>query len=131
MLKHYNYVNFYFLLEEIRILYDFCPHCKESTPIQFLEEFTKAIDTSAYCLAHIFTHLDFDGGIAGYGWTRELCKPRRNTAYTTFLNHNVSDGYRISSYKTRGYYFFTRPSTAGINRGLVLLLKFHVKIRKP
>ena len=92
MLNHYSYVNFYFRLEEIRIVYDFCPHCKESTPIQFLEEFTKAIDTSAYCLAHIFTHLDFDGGIAGYGWTRELCNPRRNTAYTTFLNHNVSYG---------------------------------------
>ena len=94
VLNHYTYVNFYFRLEEIRILHDFCPHCKESTPIQFLEEFTKAIDTSVYCLAHIFTHLDFDGGIAGYGWTRELCNPRRNTAYTTFLNHNVSNDYR-------------------------------------
>ena len=91
VLNDYNYVNFYFRLEEIRILYDFCPHCKKSTPIQFLEEFTRVLDTSAYCLAHIFTHLDFDGGIAGYGWTRELCDPRSNTAYTTFLNHNVSD----------------------------------------
>ena len=28
--------------------------------------------------------------------------------------------YRISSYKTRGYYFFARPSTAGIIRVRVL-----------
>ena len=28
--------------------------------------------------------------------------------------------YRISSYKTRGYYFFVRPSTAGIIRMRVL-----------
>ena len=29
--------------------------------------------------------------------------------------------YRISSYKTRGYYFFTRPSNAGIIRMRVLI----------
>ena len=29
--------------------------------------------------------------------------------------------YRISSNKTRGYYFFTRPSTAGIIRTRVLI----------
>ena len=29
--------------------------------------------------------------------------------------------YRISSYKTRGYYFFARPSTAGIIRMRVLI----------
>ena len=29
--------------------------------------------------------------------------------------------YSISSYKTRGYYFFTRPSTAGIIRTRVLI----------
>ena len=28
--------------------------------------------------------------------------------------------YRISSYKTRGYYFFIEPSTAGIIRARVL-----------
>ena len=33
--------------------------------------------------------------------------------------------YRISSYNTR------RPSTAGINRGLVLLSEFETKTRKP
>jgi hypothetical protein len=31
------------------------------------------------------------------------------------------DTYRISSYKTRGYYFFTRPSTVGIIGMLVLI----------
>ena len=32
-----------------------------------------------------------------------------------------SHTYRISSYKTRGYYFFTRPSTSGIIRTRVLI----------
>ena len=47
---------------------------------------------------------------------------------------------RISSNKTRGYYFFTRPSTAGIIRTRVLiegwyyyqdLMNIDIKTRKP
>ena len=47
---------------------------------------------------------------------------------------------RISSNKTRGYYFFTRPSTAGIIRTLVLIEGWYyyqglmysvIKTRKP
>ena len=33
----------------------------------------------------------------------------------------IYNTYRISSYKTRGYYFFAGPSTAGIIRVRVLL----------
>ena len=37
------------------------------------------------------------------------------------MTTKIGKMYRISSYKTRGYYFFIRPSTAGIIRMRVLV----------
>ena len=37
------------------------------------------------------------------------------------IQHHPKNAYRTSSYKTRGYYFFTWPSTAGIIRTRVLI----------
>ena len=39
---------------------------------------------------------------------------------TTRMSILIKSEYRISSYKARGYYFFIRPSTAGIIRMRVL-----------
>jgi hypothetical protein len=57
-----------------------------------------------------------------------------------FLQFATYLEYCISSYKTRGYYFFTRPSTAGIIRMRVLIegwyyyqkfINLDIKTRKP
>ena len=39
--------------------------------------------------------------------------------------------YRISSYKTQGYYFFTRPSSAGIIRMRVLIKGWYYYTKTP
>ena len=59
-------------------------------PQTYLEKFTSDIDTSGFCLAHLFTYKDFPGGVAGFGWIGKLCSPSHNTGFTTFLNHEVS-----------------------------------------
>jgi hypothetical protein len=54
-----------------------------------LEEFTK-LDTSSFCLAHIFTFRDFPAGIQGLAYKETVCSTSHNTGFTTFLNHKVS-----------------------------------------
>lgn len=47
------------------------------------------MDTSAFCLAHIFTFRDFPAGIQGLAYKGQICKRSHNTGFTTFLNHKV------------------------------------------
>ena len=86
LLNEYN--DFYFRVKEIRILFDFCTECNHTQRV-FLEEFTK-IDTSRFCLAHIFTFRDFPAGIQGLAYKGTVCSSSHNTGFTTFLNHQVS-----------------------------------------
>ena len=88
VLKESGYNNIYFRIKEIRILFDFCTECNQTQRI-FLEEFTK-MDTSAFCLAHIFTFRDFPAGIQGLAYKGQVCSRSHNTGFTTFLNHKVS-----------------------------------------
>lgn len=83
-----KYNDLYFRLAEIRILYDFCTECNHTQQV-FLEEFTK-MDTSRFCLAHIFTYRDFPAGIQGLAYKGTVCSSSHNTGFTTFLNHQVS-----------------------------------------
>ena len=85
LMEKYN--NIYFRIKEIRILYDFCTECNHTQQV-FLEEFTK-MDTSTFCLAHIFTFRDFPAGIQGLAYKGTVCSASHNTGFTTFLNHKV------------------------------------------
>ena len=85
LMEKYN--NIYFRIKEIRILYDFCTECNHTQQV-FLEEFTK-MDTSDFCLAHIFTFRDFPAGIQGLAYKGTVCSASHNTGFTTFLNHQV------------------------------------------
>ena len=89
VLSALSYSSFYFRVKEVRIIYDFCSNCNVMKPQTYLEKFTEEIDTSGFCLAHLFTYKDFPNGIAGYGWIGKLCSSSHNTGFTTFLNHEV------------------------------------------
>ena len=89
-----RYNDLYFRLKEIRILFDFCTECNHTQQV-FLEEFTK-MDTSRFCLAHIFTFRDFPAGIQGLAYKGTVCSSSHNTGFTTFLNHQVNI-YRVFS----------------------------------
>lgn len=60
-----QYSQYYFYAKNVEIMQDFCDYCNE-THDEFLKEFSK-YDTSGYCLAVLFTHRDFPGGIQGLG----------------------------------------------------------------
>jgi hypothetical protein len=77
----------YFRIKEIRILFDFCVDCNE-TQLAYLTNFSK-MDTSHFCLAHVFTYRDFPAGIQGLAWRGTICKQSHNTGFSTFLNHQV------------------------------------------
>ena len=73
-------------------------HCKINNPAIFyilnaqqylLDEFEK-IDTSDFCLAHLFTYRDIPQGIQGLGYKKTMCRARWNKGFTTLLNHKVS-----------------------------------------
>ncbi len=73
-------------------------HCKINYPSIFyisngqqylLDEFEK-IDTSDFCLAHLFTYRDIPQGIQGLGYKKTMCRARWNKGFTTLLNHKVS-----------------------------------------
>ena len=77
-------------MKEIIILNgSFCSDPKCNNNSHLLETFSK-LDTSNFCLAHLFTLRDFPGGVAGYGYTGSVCDKSHNTALTTFLNHKVT-----------------------------------------
>lgn len=82
-----NFSEYYFRAKNIEVLYDFCEECNHTQKV-FLNEFSK-YDSSAYCLAVLFTHRDFPQGIQGLAWRNTVCDDRYNTAFITFLNHNV------------------------------------------
>ena len=90
------YGDFYFRLEEVRILYNFCPFCDEIKPESFLEEFISNTNTSGFCLAHLFTFKEFDKGVTGFAWNGNLTNgfchacAHGNTGFTSFLSHSVS-----------------------------------------
>ena len=101
-----HFSEYYFRAKNIEVLYDFCEECNHTQKV-FLNEFSK-YDSSAYCLAVLFTHRDFPQGIQGLAWRNTVCDDRfvnghklqvsparplfnfrYNTAFITFLNHNV------------------------------------------
>ena len=49
-------------------------------------------DTSDFCLAYIFTYLDFHNGTAGLANVGTVCRPANNTGFVTMLNfHQARD----------------------------------------
>lgn len=83
-----QFSEYYFQARNIEVLYDFCEECNHTQKV-FLNEFSK-YDSSAFCLAVLFTHRDFPQGIQGLAWRNTVCDGRYNTAFITFLNHNVA-----------------------------------------
>ena len=94
--KGEKYEKVYFRIKEIRFLSEFCAGCQLSKDV-FLNEFSK-VNTSMYCLAHLFTYRDFPNGITGYAYTPDaaknyvggICYKQNNAGFTTFLNHKVT-----------------------------------------
>lgn len=82
-----RYGDIYFRIKEIRVLFDFCTECNQTQAV-YLSEFTK-MDTSSFCLAHVFTYRDFPAGVQGLAWKGTVCRKRHNTGFTTLLNHQV------------------------------------------
>lgn len=80
----------YFRIKEIRIMFDFCTECNQTQEI-FLSEFSQHVDTSPFCLAHLFTYRDFPRGVQGLAWKGTLCKDAFNTGFTTLLNNKVRE----------------------------------------
>ena len=87
-------------------------HCKINYPSIFyisngqqylLDEFEK-IDTSDFCLAHLFTYRDIPQGIQGLGYKKTMCRARWNKGFTTLLNHKVS--YKCSDFSEITQFYF-------------------------
>ena len=55
----------------------------------------QAIDTSEYCLAHLFTKRDF-GCVAGLGHVGKLCASFANTAFTVLRKEQVYYVYYLA-----------------------------------
>jgi len=89
-----QYSQYYFYAKNVEIMQDFCDYCNE-THDEFLKEFSK-YDTSGYCLAVLFTHRDFPGGIQGLAYRNFACYNKYNTAFITFLNHEVTSSKQNS-----------------------------------
>jgi len=120
LLNEYN--DFYFRVKEIRILFDFCTECNHTQRV-FLEEFTK-IDTSSFCLAHIFTFRDFPAGIQGLAYKGTVCSSSHNTGFTTFLNHQVkssaSDSVMTFAHEVGHNMGAEHDEDAGCARGFIM-----------
>ena len=56
-----QFQDMYFRIKEIRVLFEFCLDCNQTQTV-YLNEFTK-MDTSHFCLAHVFTYRDFPAGV--------------------------------------------------------------------
>jgi len=76
----------YFQIKKMILLKDFLPGCKNQDVV--LSEFSR-LDTSSYCLAHLFTNRDF-GCVMGLGYVGKLCDAYRNTAFTKLRKNNSS-----------------------------------------
>lgn len=77
----------YFRVKEIRLLFNFCPHCNQ-TARNFLDTFA-LMDFSDFCLAHLLTYRDFPDGLQGMAHRGALCSRNQNTGFTSLLNHGV------------------------------------------
>ena len=69
----------YFRIEKIVHIKKFAPNC--NNPGVILDEFTKAIDTSDYCLAHLFTIRELEC-VYGLANVAKICSPFANTGFT-------------------------------------------------
>lgn len=69
-----QFSEYYFQARNIEVLYDFCEECNHTQKV-FLNEFSK-YDSSAFCLAVLFTHRDFPQGIQGLAWRNTVCDGR-------------------------------------------------------
>lgn len=70
--------NMYFRLEEVVLLRNFVPNCRNESVV--LTEFTR-LDTARFCLAHLYTYRDF-GCVVGLANVKGLCRKSGNTGFT-------------------------------------------------
>jgi len=87
--KHYS--DYFFYAKTIEIWNDFCPDCNQ-TQLTFLQEFSNYVHnykTKEYCMAVMFTHRDFPLGLQGLAYRSKACEDSFNTAFVTFLNHQI------------------------------------------
>jgi hypothetical protein len=77
----------YFRVGKLVYIQNFAPNC--NNPAVILDEFTKAIDASDYCLAHLFTIRDLECvyGLANVG---KVCSDFANTGFTRLERSNDS-----------------------------------------
>ena len=78
----------YFRIGKIVHIRNFAPNC--NNPAVILDEFTKALDTSDYCLAHLFTTRDFKC-VYGLANVAKVCSPFANTGWTRLERGNVDN----------------------------------------
>ena len=78
--------NFEFSVKEIRVFFDFCSNCYTSE--DYLDELNK-IDTSKFCLVHMFTNVDFPHGNVAKGYVGVTCRRDSNTGITSVTNFHV------------------------------------------
>eukprot|EP00092_Neocalanus_flemingeri_P013994 GFUD01015096.1.p1 GENE.GFUD01015096.1~~GFUD01015096.1.p1 ORF type:complete len:391 (-),score=85.89 GFUD01015096.1:380-1552(-) len=81
----------HFKLSRIQVMFGSCAsfkyeNCTENRS-KYLEIFDQ-YDFSQFCLAYMFTYLDFHNGTAGLASIGTLCRRRQNSGFITLLNNN-------------------------------------------
>jgi len=69
----------YFRLDEVRRLENFLDGCQNRGVV--LSQFSKAVNSGDFCLAHLLTKRDF-GCVVGLAYVGTLCRKSANTAWT-------------------------------------------------
>jgi len=92
--------SYFFNLKRVQVAFGTCEsdlldekydkNCTEQRTA-YLNAFSRH-DTSDFCLAYIFTYLDFHNGTAGLANVGTVCRPANNTGFVTMLNfHQARD----------------------------------------
>jgi len=82
----------HFKLSRIQVMFGSCAafryeNCTENRS-KYLEIFDQ-YDFSEFCLAYMFTYLDFHNGTAGLASIGTLCRSRQNSGFITLLNNGL------------------------------------------
>lgn len=84
------YSDIRFKVSRIQVIFGSCDSFKYENCTQNRDKYLEIFDQydfSDFCLAFMFTYLDFDNGTAGLASVGTLCKKTKNTGFITLLNH--------------------------------------------
>ena len=54
---------------------------------EYLRYFDRYHDFADFCLAYMFTYIDFLNGTSGFAHIGTVCRPVQNSGFVTLLNH--------------------------------------------